>query len=69
MIVCSCHGITDTEIRRALGPGGSGRCAAGTCCGGCQPVVDEIAQKAAAAKAPSSVSQERGETAPVNRGN
>ena len=45
MIVCSCHGITDTEIRQELSPEGQGQCLAGTSCGNCLPLVADIVRK------------------------
>ena len=45
MIVCSCHGITDTEIRRELSAAGQGPCLAGTGCGNCLPLVADIVRK------------------------
>lgn len=46
MIVCSCFGTTDREIRAALGPNGSGFCPAGHGCGNCMQAVLDIAAKA-----------------------
>ncbi len=45
MIVCHCHGITDRQIRRELGPGGTRQCPAGSSCGGCAPAIAEILQQ------------------------
>jgi len=48
MIVCHCHAVTDRAIRAAVREGARTRsevaqaCAAGLCCGGCAPAVDEI---------------------------
>jgi bacterioferritin-associated ferredoxin len=48
MIVCSCHGITDRQIRQAVRNGASStlqvarRCSAGTGCGGCLPALEKI---------------------------
>ncbi len=47
MIVCSCFGTTDREIRAAFGPGGDRRCPAGRGCGGCRRLVQSIANQAA----------------------
>ena len=46
MIVCSCFGTTDREIRAALGPNGTGFCPAGHGCGNCIQAVLDIAEKA-----------------------
>lgn len=48
MIVCSCHGVTDREIRQHARAGArtprqvAEACGAGGSCGGCRPVVREI---------------------------
>ena len=42
MIVCSCFGTTDREVRAAFGPGGDGRCPAGRACGGCVSTIEDI---------------------------
>jgi bacterioferritin-associated ferredoxin len=48
MIVCHCHGVSDRAIRAAVRSGAASRgavgasCAAGTGCGGCHPVIDEL---------------------------
>ncbi|MCC6641058.1 MAG: (2Fe-2S)-binding protein [Deltaproteobacteria bacterium] len=50
MIVCHCKGISDRDIRAAVRSGANtiaavgARCAAGTGCGGCHVVIDEILQ-------------------------
>jgi len=44
MRVCHCHGVNDREIREAVRNGG-GCCKgdlAGTSCGGCLPLVQQI---------------------------
>ncbi|MEM7203561.1 MAG: (2Fe-2S)-binding protein [Planctomycetota bacterium] len=46
MIVCSCFGTTDRDIRRAYGPGGDRVCPAGEGCGNCQRAVEQIAAEA-----------------------
>ena len=43
MIVCSCLGITDGEIRDAMRA--DREAMAGTCCGSCLPLVSDIARK------------------------
>jgi bacterioferritin-associated ferredoxin len=53
MIVCSCHGITDGDIRRAQGPDGPGGCPAGTSCGNCLPVVMAITEQCRSQAGPS----------------
>lgn len=45
MIVCSCFGITDREIRAAFGRGGDGKCPAGQGCGNCEVHVREIVKE------------------------
>ena len=51
MIVCHCHAVTDREIRRAAERGATTprevgqHCRAGTCCGGCVPVVETILEE------------------------
>jgi len=51
MIVCHCKGLTDHDIRKAAREGAvdssdvARSCAAGTDCGGCRPLVDEILSK------------------------
>ena len=51
MIVCHCKGLTDRDIRRAVREGAMDRtsvtrvCRAGSDCGGCRPLIDEIIDK------------------------
>ena len=48
MIVCSCRGVNDRKIRKAVETGASTieevgeSCAAGTRCGGCWPVLADL---------------------------
>ena len=48
MLVCHCHRVSDREIRAAVRGGActlddvANQCGAGSGCGGCQPVVEEI---------------------------
>jgi bacterioferritin-associated ferredoxin len=48
MIICHCVGVTERRIRLIARSGGCTRervadmCGAGTCCGGCQPAIDNI---------------------------
>jgi bacterioferritin-associated ferredoxin len=48
MLVCHCKGVSEREIRRAIQSGACTRrdvareCGAGSVCGGCRPVVDEL---------------------------
>jgi len=50
LIVCHCKGISDRDIRVAARAGArtiaavGAHCAAGTGCGGCHAVIDEILQ-------------------------
>jgi NAD(P)H-nitrite reductase large subunit len=45
MIVCSCFGITDGEIRDAMRADNQSMFAAGTCCGSCLPLVSDIVRE------------------------
>ncbi len=53
MIVCSCHAVTDREIRRAVSSGArtpcqvAEMCGAGSSCGGCHESVSELLEAAA----------------------
>jgi bacterioferritin-associated ferredoxin len=48
MLVCHCKGVSERKIRQAVEEGACSRrhvaraCGAGTVCGGCRPVIDEI---------------------------
>lgn len=42
MIVCTCFGITDGEIRAAMRGDNQVVFPAGTCCGSCLPLVSDI---------------------------
>ena len=42
MIVCSCFGTTDREIREASLHGRARECPAGRGCGNCRPTVEQI---------------------------
>ena len=48
MVVCHCYVVSDREIRAQIQAGAltaedlASRCAAGTRCGGCQPVIDSL---------------------------
>jgi len=48
MIVCQCHGVSDRRIRAAAMTGAEtsedvGRaCAAGTDCGACRPIIEDL---------------------------
>ena len=48
MIVCSCHAVSDREIRRLARAGAASpravaeACGAGSCCGGCRMTVAAI---------------------------
>ena len=48
MLVCHCKGLTDREIRCAIRAGAStqrevsSECGAGSVCGGCRPLIDEL---------------------------
>lgn len=54
MWVCSCHRVTDTEIRELLKRPDvvdehdvGAACGAGTCCGGCLPEIRRLCAQAA----------------------
>lgn len=57
MIVCHCKGITDRDIRKAVLEGASTRtdvermCQAGSECGGCRPLIEQLVGKEAASQA------------------
>ncbi len=48
MVVCHCKAVSERDVRRAVRDGASRRvevtraCGAGSVCGGCHPVIDEI---------------------------
>lgn len=48
MVVCHCYAVSDRAVRAAIRSGVdsvealSAHCAAGTDCGGCQPVLEEL---------------------------
>lgn len=52
MYVCLCRGVTDKEIRETIAEGASSleevmHCTgAGTCCGSCQPQIEEMLEEA-----------------------
>ena len=52
MIVCSCHGITDRDLRRDIAADRADRCLAGTGCGNCLPLVEEITRTLASEEQP-----------------
>ena len=53
MYVCSCTGVTDRTVRACVIGGASTvddvamRCGAGSRCGGCRPVVEELVAEVA----------------------
>lgn len=55
MIVCHCKAVTDRQIRDAARQGAKTgrevavRCQAGSCCGGCAPVIEELLKVASRA--------------------
>jgi bacterioferritin-associated ferredoxin len=57
LIVCSCHAVTDREIRRLAREGATSprqvarACGAGSACGGCRPTVRAILAEATPAPA------------------
>lgn len=48
VIVCHCHGVSDRRIRRELRRGAAcpdelaQRCGAGSDCGGCMPLIEDL---------------------------
>jgi bacterioferritin-associated ferredoxin len=48
MLVCHCKGLTDRDVRSAIEAGACTRrevvrqCGAGSVCGGCRPLIDEL---------------------------
>jgi bacterioferritin-associated ferredoxin len=48
VLVCHCKGLTDREVHRAIRAGASTQrevareCGAGSVCGGCRPLIDEL---------------------------
>ena len=48
MLVCHCKGLTDRDVRGAIEAGACTRreiarhCGAGSVCGGCRPLLDEL---------------------------
>ena len=55
MLVCHCKGLTDREIHRAIRAGActqrevARECGAGSICGGCRPLIDELLESRSAA--------------------
>jgi bacterioferritin-associated ferredoxin len=60
VLVCHCKAVSEREVRRAVGAGARTRrqvvraCGAGSVCGGCRPVIDEILAEQASPGAASS---------------
>lgn len=56
MLVCHCNGASDRKIRRAIRAGAATAsqvgqaCGAGTCCGGCVELIDELISSERAAR-------------------
>jgi bacterioferritin-associated ferredoxin len=48
MVVCHCKAVTESQLREAVEGGACTRrqvarqCGAGTICGGCRPLIDQI---------------------------
>ena len=57
MLVCHCKGVTERDVRAAIQSGActhreiARRCGAGSMCGGCRPVIDELLEVSDAAPA------------------
>jgi len=51
MLVCHCRGVTEREVRSAIRAGActhrevARTCGAGSICGGCRPVIDELLER------------------------
>ena len=60
MLVCHCKGVTESEVRDAIASGACSHreiarhCGAGSMCGGCRPVLDELLETNATAPASAS---------------
>lgn len=52
MIVCLCEGVSDREVRSVIRDGAldleaiGARCGAGTCCGGCVDLLEDLLEEA-----------------------
>jgi bacterioferritin-associated ferredoxin len=57
MLVCHCKGVTERDVRDAIESGACShreiarRCGAGSMCGGCRPLIDELLETREAASA------------------
>ena len=60
MLVCHCKGLTERDVRDAIQSGACThreialRCGAGSVCGGCRPVIDELLDVSPGDAAPTS---------------
>jgi bacterioferritin-associated ferredoxin len=58
MLVCHCKGVTEREVQRAIQSGAcslreiASQCGAGSVCGGCHPVIDDLLEPPRCAPAP-----------------
>jgi bacterioferritin-associated ferredoxin len=58
MLVCHCKGLSEREVRSAIEAGACTRralareCGAGSVCGGCRPVIEELLDAHAPSGAP-----------------
>jgi bacterioferritin-associated ferredoxin len=58
MLVCHCKGVSDRDVRRAIAAGACSpreiarTCGAGSVCGGCRPLLDELLDAEAPAPPP-----------------
>jgi len=65
MIVCQCKGISDEVIRGAIREGATTvykvgvACSAGTDCGGCRPIIEQLIQIELAPTRPNMVPERR----------
>lgn len=58
MLVCHCKGVSDRDVHRAIAAGACSpceiarACGAGSVCGGCRPLLDELLDAPPSAKPP-----------------
>jgi len=58
MLVCHCKGLSDRDVERTIRSGACSRgelaraCGAGTVCGGCRPLIDQLLDAHAAPAEP-----------------
>jgi bacterioferritin-associated ferredoxin len=73
MFVCHCRALTDREIDEAIADGARDldeigrRCGAGTTCGGCCPLLQELLENHACREAALEAAREHAVAAPARR--